>query len=100
MYRLKIQTILEFIFLTSAPLQTMAIYPRVSIAGWKCLCVSGSILPWSICFYTRTLVLVLYLKLCNYIMYIYVYMNENESTHMRSLRLPRSEIHPREDPEK
>ena len=37
-------------FWSSRLVQTMANYMRVSIAGGKCLGVSGNVLPWSICF--------------------------------------------------
>ena len=57
---------------SSRQLQTMGNYLEISIAGRKCLCVSGKVVLWSKQFEIRVLVPMCYLKLCSH-MYINIY---------------------------
>ena len=51
----------------------MGQFLEISIAGRKCLCVSGKVVLWSKHFDIIILVPMFYLKLCNHI-YIYIYI--------------------------
>ena len=53
------------LFWGSRPQQTMSKFLVISIARRKCLCVSGKLVLWSIYFYLKILVPMLYSKLWN-----------------------------------
>ena len=60
-------------FLSSRPPQAMRTILEISVAGRKCLWVSGKVVLWSTHFYIRILVPMLYLKLYDHI-FIYIYI--------------------------
>ena len=53
----------QLLFLSSRPPQTMGHFLDISIAGRKCLCVSGNVISWSKHFDIIILVPVFYLKM-------------------------------------
>ena len=63
----------KLLFLSSRPPQTIGNFLEISIAGRKCLCVTGKVVLWSKHFDIIILVPMFYLKCCIHT-YIYIYI--------------------------